>query len=517
MMLNTILGFLGLKGRIAADGIDLAKLASASSATVYPIGDFDQGSSTSPHVPLIILRFNDILDPTKLRDSLEQLLQTGHWRKLAGRFVRDKKTGKVQIVHVPELAPLEFSQVNFDISIEDHPLGKHLPSARDDLLLQPGVQHFYDFCAAPGTRAPTGLDDYLRTGRPPISLRVTTFEDATLVAVSGPHALLDGLAAKSVLTAWCLILAGRADQVPDVSSPFNDVLDPLLKPDINPKAAEGIPQESYVWADKTLTGWRFIWFVLRFLWTTTIVQPRVTSRTLVLPPSFVAQLRQNAPPPPGIDFISDSDIISAWFTRLISSAHGWDTPATNRPLTLLTTVDIRGRLPWLPGRGGVYLQNLTTPIFTMLQSAETRSRGLGDLAAQMRQSIAQQMTPSQIHAIWDLMRPSLLKWGVPPIFAEGPDMNLMVVSSWVRAKLLLETDFSPAVVRPGRKTDHKRTNLPGRPVYELSGQTLQKGVIRDVMVIVGKDSDGYYWLGLYVAEKIVDALEKCIRDVELTR
>ena len=95
------------------------------------------------------------------------------------------------------------------------------------------------------------------------------------------------------------------------------------------------------------------------------------------------------------------------------------------------------------------------------------------------------------------------------------DTSMIPISSWVRAKIFLDLDVSPAVIRPGRKEQEGRTNMSGRPVFELSGQTLQRSVIRDVVIIVGRDSDECFWLSLFMAENMVEALQKAVRDERL--
>jgi hypothetical protein len=291
-------------------------------------------------------------------------------------------------------SPISYSHVRYDIDIEQHALAMQLPTASNNLQLQYGLQHFHEFCFTPGSAAK--LDDFIRTGQPLVGLRITSFANATLLAVSWPHGVMDSNGFKSMLTAWCLVLAGRDDQVADVKCPFNDAMHPLLQP--QPQETHSTtPPERYLWADKMLTGWRFVWFVVRYVWTL-LRQPKVTSRTMVLPAAYMAELRREASLTRSADvpFVSDGDLICAWFTRLVTSTHGW---RGSRPITQLNVVDMRSRLPSVFDPTAVYLQNLTAIALSFLDAATVSTRGLGDVAAHLRTSITHQTTEPQLKAL----------------------------------------------------------------------------------------------------------------------
>lgn len=70
----------------------------AAEPLVYPV--FMQDTTKPNHVIVSAsLRFDDVLDGEKLRSSLSQLLQVGHWRKLAGRLKKNVRTQD----HSPDL------------------------------------------------------------------------------------------------------------------------------------------------------------------------------------------------------------------------------------------------------------------------------------------------------------------------------------------------------------------------------------------------------------------------------
>lgn len=55
------------------------------SDTVIPLYDFDDNAIYRNVLLYITLRFDEVLDPEKLRHSLERLMEIGDWRKLAAR------------------------------------------------------------------------------------------------------------------------------------------------------------------------------------------------------------------------------------------------------------------------------------------------------------------------------------------------------------------------------------------------------------------------------------------------
>ncbi|KAJ1323668.1 trichothecene 3-O-acetyltransferase [Microdochium nivale] len=524
-------------------------------AVYYPLSAYDGMPAHAGSSPVVLMRFDDVLDSGRLRDALVRLLEMGDWRKLGGRFVRDPVArGRflVRIIPCPARSgpgstasgpsSLRFSHVQHEVRIAEHPLGSQLPAVKPRLELQPGPGYFVDFCYEAG--APASVDDYIRADAAPLGLRVTSFLDATLVAVTWSHALMDGIAFQRMMEAWCLVLAGREGEVTAVGSPFGDPLRTLWEDtsdhdeggsmeDNNDddggaiarkQALAMIPAERYVWADKLLTGWRFVIFAIQMVWTM-IWQSRVTNRTLVLPAAFMAELRDEAAQslPGDTTFVSDGDIICAWFTRLLVHAHGW-----HGPVTQLNVVDVRGRVPGVFDKEAVYLSNMTCPAFTFLHARDLRSHdsqlSLGAVASLIRSSIASQITAAQVLAVFRLSMPSAVKSNRPPIFGE-PTSRLAIVSNWAKARFILDTDFSPALVASSRKQQQLADDQgllparppPGRMTYEFTGQVVQTAIIRDTAVIVGKDHAGNYWLSLYLAEAVVDAAGREVERAELAR
>ncbi|KAL5001377.1 hypothetical protein BDV10DRAFT_182610 [Aspergillus recurvatus] len=171
------------------------------------------------------LRFNDVLDADKLHASLSRLLGIGDWRKLGGRL-RLKENGHLEI-HVPQpftedRPPVSYSHQTLAVDIEDHPLAKSLPKATEVPSIQPGPESFRAF-AAPHD-APATLEDFIYEDKPQLSLFITSFNNATLVALSWPYTLMDVMGQQALLHEWSLVLAGRESEVPPMLGAREDVL-----------------------------------------------------------------------------------------------------------------------------------------------------------------------------------------------------------------------------------------------------------------------------------------------------
>jgi hypothetical protein len=128
------------------------------------------------------------------------------------------------------------------------------------------------------------------------------------------------------------MLEGREDDVPDV---YGYDTDPLAAFGKTEKPEE---QEKSVLKDKALQGWRLFRFVINYIWETMVFSEEL--HLISVPPAFFKKLKQGmlddlksespativmdtsdptAPKP----FLSDGDILSAWYLRLITSCQPW--------------------------------------------------------------------------------------------------------------------------------------------------------------------------------------------------
>jgi hypothetical protein len=472
-------------------------MATVQSDDVYPLHLLDSIPDVFEHTPVVLMRFNDVLHADKLHAALVKLLSNGDWRKLAGRLRKDTSGGLE--AHVPrtftqQRPAVRYTHNTFDLDIGEHSLGSQLPVATAQPSLQHSSSHFAEFCWEPG--APGHLVDYLNSDEPPVALRITSFRDATLVAVSWSHVMMDALGLRDLLSAWCQVLARHEDEVPPVLGARDDVARQIWE-------NESPIKEPYMWESKMLTGLSFLWFALRFVWQL-LWQRKVGARTLFLPAHFVTQLRQEAEAEAqNNSFVSDGDILSAWIARLMVSVNGW-----SGPVTVLNVVDLRSRVPSVFKRTGIYLQNLTMPSLAFLDTSKVLASPLGAVAAEIRQSLSAQTTEPQVRAIYRLAIPHVKRNGRAPPFGDR-NSNLVPISNWSKAKFIETVDFGPAVIRTGREEPERRSP-PGTMVYQITSQVKQSAMIRNTAVIIGKDYSGNYWINLYIAEALFDPVKKYV-------
>ncbi|KAF7556434.1 hypothetical protein G7Z17_g1400 [Cylindrodendrum hubeiense] len=459
--------------------------AAVETDDVFPVHFFDDTKTYRSMIVTWTLRFNDALDPEKLHDGLVQLLQIGDWRKLGGRL-RLTTDGKLAL-HVPkEFTPerpaVRFTHRAFDVTIDEHSVGRQLPKPTgDNPSVQSDLSPFRIFTAR--ENAPTKLDDLLYSDEPQLSLHITTFKDATLVSLLWPHTMTGALGRAELITAWGLVLAGRKDEVPELRGAREDVLDGVgTSSDPDP--------EPFILEPNRLKGFDLLRFGFNFVWEL-IFGPKMTTQMMYLPSVFVSQLRQLAiddlkaisgevDPP----FISEGDVLSAWATRMVAK-----TRAKNRPIIVIGAVDIRSRLKTAFQSGGTYIQNLAFGTFTLFKAREASDISLGEVAYKFRRDILEQITEPQIKTLMRGMRAS--GSGAPPQMYGETNSLLVVVSNWTKANFFNIIDFSPAVVKSFPVDGQK--HQPGKIVYQHSHLMVTSPMARNLLNVLGKDSQGNYW------------------------
>jgi hypothetical protein len=319
----------------------MASSNSSSDDIAYPTHMIDNVSVLKFLVMAWTMRFNDVMDADKLHQSLSELLTIGDWKKLGGRLrAGHNKRGALE-VHVPttytnERPAVSYSHQHYDISIEEHNVAKLLPQATSRPSIFPGASGPRDFGIPPGT--PTSLKDYTSRDVPMISLHIITFQDATLVTITWPHVMFDGVGFSHLIEAWSAILAGHKERVPNLIGAKEDVLYNLG--DITHAGPLYAASEARI-----LSGLAFIFFVVRMLWII-LTQPTVESRIICLPKDVVDRLHQRAladikdeSSDQDDPWVSPSDAILAWLSRtLVHSSKA------TRTISMTTPIDARTRL-----------------------------------------------------------------------------------------------------------------------------------------------------------------------------
>lgn len=494
---------------------------------VYPTGRIDNALSIKPMVLSLTLRFNDVLDAAQLHAALCTLLATGDWRRLGGRLRKPAPDAPRQTleVHAPRAFTADRPAVAYsheDLSsvlIGEHPLGKELPvsNGREACVCLPG-EHFRAFAAA--AEFPDTIDGFMAPGNedmPVLSLRVTSFKDATLVAVGVPHLLVDAMALGELFRAWSLVLAGKEDEVPPVLGARDDILydvaDPALKKD---------DEEPWGLQAVYLAGFAFVLFLVRFLWGI-ITELTIESRVVFLPKHIFEKMRASALADVAADatshghdasaaWVSEGDVLFAWACRIVALGQGH----APRPLNAHNTMNLRNRLPETtvpPGTKGVYARTFVTLSYMPVSVAEARGP-LGLLAAKYRAAIATQTTAEQ--ALWTLRaaRASVDAGKDGNVICGAPPTGeLLSMTNWLKADIVGAADFSPAVIG-GREGDGtKKTHTPGRIVYLHSQLHARSTLVRNTLGVIGKDQDGNLWMQGFFPRRTWAALRKELEDL----
>ncbi|KAF2177965.1 hypothetical protein K469DRAFT_537098, partial [Zopfia rhizophila CBS 207.26] len=364
--------------------------ATVPTDTVIPLNAADDTDVLRSVCVVLSYRFDDVLDPEKLRRSFERLLDRPGWRKIGGRLRLNNK-GRLEY-HIPERFDekrpiVTYSHVSHDISILEHPVASKLPRATERPSVQGDPNDFDELtCSAD---APKTLNDYLTRDVPQLCLHIV-----------------------------CVPGAFLAEQ--------------------RKKAIEEIRVDTG--NDKA--------------------------------------------------FVSDNDVLTAWFTRLAVSGFPKNSNKTVRIMNAFTLATVLGN-DHLPS-AKAYISNAATEIYAFLTVRDFFTKPLSYAAYAVRRSMMEGGTREQVEALAGMKRQYLAKTGYSwPIFGDA-SMEMMSYSNWTKGKYF-ETDFSAAIVKEGfpRAT---RAEKPGFASMVQFNAWSTKFDLRNLMPIMGKDAAGNYWL-----------------------
>ncbi|KAM0519007.1 hypothetical protein ACHAPE_003998 [Trichoderma viride] len=457
---------------------------------VAPVHLFDDTDTMRGITMMWTFRFDEVLDADKLGSSLSELFQMEGWRKLGGRL-RRRPDGSTEI-HIPcpfteERPPLYFTKARFDVRMSEHPEASKLPSAPDSLkpTTFPSPRNYKSLGVGPGS--PTCFDDYLYSDHPQFALHVVNFTDGTLVSISFSHLTSDLAGLMAIMNAWQLVLAGKQEEVPPFKGLYEDSMASLYKAQAT---------EPYVLADKQLSGWKLAAFGLRLMFDSWWNSP-VDSRLLCVPKktmdAFVQAARDQVPQTVDSSndgssprFVSENDIVVALATK----ATAQNLPPS-RPITVLQAVDPRSRVKSVFDQNAAYVCNAPAAAFVFCSSQEAVDKSISELALEGRKALQSQVTEEQMKAVGGLVAKAMAATGNPPVFGERNSL-LLVSTNWTKAAFLEKIDFSPAIVKSPESGRHR--GKPGHPVY-YHCQSMESALFTaNVVVIMGRDLEGHFWL-----------------------
>ncbi|KAI0125636.1 hypothetical protein BJ170DRAFT_684896 [Xylariales sp. AK1849] len=516
--------------------------------TVIPFRYFDDTPLWRSFVLYSMFAFDDVLDPKRLQDSLEELAGRDGWEKIGARLRRTAK-GELEY-HVPaaftkERPAIVYSHVTHDLPSTDHPVASRLPrqTTRPQTVCDP--DEFRSLFHREG--APTELNHYLDADIPQIGLHIVSFKDRTLVTLYWPHTFMDALGKQAFLKAWTLVLQGRADEV----------IVPLAA-DVDPLSELGKhPTEPHKLVTQRMSMLQLVGYGLG---TVSSFLTTKENRMVCVPAAFMKRLHREAyadladeraeksstsstdgeaspsinsademlsasvsssgglsltssisskdtkPSSVGSDddkpFLTDGDVLCAWWTKLAVS----HLPANSRRTVCLNNAySLRSPLTEdLFSNGRPYVSNAVGFVNVLFPVSDIASKPLGHVASTIRQAIKELGTRAQVEAFAAMWRESSSK--LPPFFGNS-GMHMITYSNWGKARLF-ETDFSAAVVNTGPASGNRK---PGRPSYI---QNCQFGLcLPNGFPIIGKDNEGNYWLSGYMNKGHWEQIEKQLADI----
>ncbi|KAG9570750.1 hypothetical protein KCU71_g1315, partial [Aureobasidium melanogenum] len=399
------------------------------------------------------------------KDSLVKLIdRDGGWRKLGARLRLNDQ--KVLEFHIPtqfdaNQPAIAFHHEIIASSINEHPLASRLPSPSQKPKLVACASDFIPLMRSKGD--PEFLHDYLHTDRP-------------------IHLLFDGLGGKAVLDAWSLVLHGRDQEIPDLQGVYEDPLATLgTQPDVLYK------HESRVMGVRQL-----ILFGARAFLRRTFFKSDFKYYMVCIPGSYVKKLRSDATkdiaeaigPSAEAPFISDSDVLCAWWSRYIASCvskRATETFVINNLLGLRPVLTPELLRPEIP-----YVSNALMMMPTFVTAAELLTKPLGEIALSIRQTTNQLSTRAQVEARFSLDRAWQRRTGHPALYGD-PWMRMIICTNWIKSKIY-DVDFSPALL--GRSSGNSNAVCP---TYNQL-----HAIIKDFDLINGfaisKDADNNYWI-----------------------
>lgn len=358
----------------------------------------------------------------------------------------------------------------------DHPVASHIPSSDSAPIELPSLvgnpENWAELCC--GTGGPKSLQDYVCSDRPVTGLHIVSFKDATIVTLHWLHCVADAMALKAILDNWVLILQGREDQVPLLHG-FDE--DPLRELGCH-------PTEPYELAGTELSALGTASYVLRNGYSIFLGQKE--TRTVCIPATFVEKLRKTAlqelkDAGQRDPFLTDNDLITAWWSRLAFSHLPSD-----KPVTIMQAMSARRALEQdLLPPDRLYVSNCLS-FTSVLKTKKEVDQSLGLLAGDIRRGINKHGTREQIEAYQSIVRANEWPLGPMPVFFGSPNMHHIGFSNWSKVKTYT-TDFSAA---SATKRDV--------PLFPSFVSQIQTGIpYPDGFLIIGKDSRNNYWLEGY--------------------
>ncbi|BDD59162.1 hypothetical protein MPDQ_001954 [Monascus purpureus] len=453
---------------------------------VVPLHFFENSLLVQGNNMAVSLVFDAVLDPEKLRQSLEGLVKREGWQRLGGRLERNA-SGQIEW-HIPaeftaERPAISFAHVDHGVPSASHPAASRIPKPTTWPAIVGDPDDLEDLAWGPSYK-PGGINDYLNSDLPVLGLRVNSFTDKTIVVLQWQHVAFDAIGMQYVVEGWSAMLWGKTVEIPTPCRVDSDPFDSLARgsrPTI----------EEHILADRKVgLGGMLKWglgygvdMLLRTKENRMVCVPETYWRPQL--EKAMEELRAEAVVK-GEDaskvFLTENDILTAWILRCVVSQMG-----INPDRTVAASIAMSLRKAFegdlIPASTKhPYVGNAFGWANVLVSAGEVTSKPLSWLARQVRRAINEQGTRAQHEAYYAMVRTSGM--GLPIVIFGNGDLAQVGFSNWAKAGLF-DLDFSPA--RKGPKGD----SVQCRPSYIQENHGPVKPA--DGFFILGKDEKGNYW------------------------
>lgn len=346
-----------------------------------------------------------------------------------------------------------------------------------------------------------------------MTIHVTTFSDATIVAIMWPHSLMDAVGQGDLLKNWSLIMAGREAEVVPVLAAKDDILRELENQESQGDRSEFKLGSQRMSKSNLATLYaRNLWYRLRGgqLATKMICVSKAVHGALLN--EARGQVTRISKEQGKELFISDTDVRVAWFVKIMASLE-----PDSRSMLAVTTLNPRYCLASLRSAGGVFLENMTLLQCTSVP-AKLAKGNLGEIALHHRHNLQEQATEEQVLAYLRCLRHEKEAGKELLPLAGDANSRFMFINDLTRINLIQAVDFGPAVVRVGGGPE-SRNNPPGT-VVSYYYRSLKEEPPKDqpYFVVYGKDHGENFWIlgnvNLRTWEKIGEELHRLERECE---
>lgn len=290
------------------------------------------------------------------------------------------------------------------MSIDEHPIASKLPRKVSVPTMFGDPDTFLS--VVHGSRRIERFEEWTTTDRPPLTVHVANFDDATIITITFSHTLFDAMGIQLLLRAWLCVLNGKEDEVPPFIGFSSDPMSSLIG---------RVPPQKHV-LYKFVSGRVGLLLLIASILLDYLRFPKQETRTICIPSKFVALLRARAVSDlqashygKDMPFLSDGDIMFAWWARVTCAAQKL---RASRPVRLGNFFTFRGILDDVLPPGSAYVGNAISIAYSFMTVSQLLSRSLGTIALELRQSLAEQRSREQVEAAISMLHKILVAGGL---------------------------------------------------------------------------------------------------------